>query len=105
MRLLFTHRYFWPDTPFYANMLYVIARHFAARGDDVRVFASQPSYGSTEQMPSPEHREGLTIERVSVLHENKRNVLTRACIMIIYCVALYRQVLRTHPSIERSAIV
>jgi glycosyltransferase involved in cell wall biosynthesis len=47
MRILLTHRYFWPDTPPYADMLRDIRRALGDSGCHVDVFSSQPSYQPT----------------------------------------------------------
>lgn len=65
--MLLIHRYFWPDTPPYAVMLRSIAAHLAARGHDVEVLGSQPSYKpetSLEQAPATERLDGFTVRRV-----------------------------------------
>jgi len=65
--VLLIHRYFWPDTPPYAVMLRSIAAHLAARGHDVEVLGSQPSYKpetSLETAPTTEELDGFTVRRV-----------------------------------------
>ena len=99
MKILFTHRYFWPDTPFYAAMLYDVAKHFAGRGDEVEVFASQPSYGSTTKSPKIEHRDGFTIRRAWVFAEDKSKPFTRLINMLLYCFALFRRIISSRPDV------
>jgi colanic acid biosynthesis glycosyl transferase WcaI len=94
MKVLFTHRYFWPDTPPYAAMLRMIAEHFANAGNEAHVFASQPSYGSSEMAPRRERLGGLQVARVSAFPEDKGNLLARVCNVIIYCLALFWNILR-----------
>lgn len=80
MRILLVHRYFWPDSPPYASMLRVMARHFAARGHEVTVLTTQPSYTAATarmKMPRRETREGYRVLRRPMLPESKRNWLAR----------------------------
>ena len=99
MRILFTHRYFWPDSPAYAAMLRTIAEHAAERGHEVEVFASQPSYGEHGRAASRERVGGIAIRRVSVFRERKDNPLARGLNVAIYCARLFLHVLRSKPDV------
>ena len=99
MKLLFTHRYFWPDSPPYAAMLRTIARHFAGEGHDVHVFASQPSYGKVGRAPARDAVDGIQIRRIRVFREEKSNPLARVANVLIYCAALFAEILRVRPDV------
>lgn len=103
MKILFTHRYFWPDSPPYASMLRTIARHFAREGHEVHVFASQPSYGDVGKAPACETVEGMQIHRIGVFREKKGNPITRAANVLIYCAALFAEILRVRPEVVTAA--
>jgi glycosyltransferase involved in cell wall biosynthesis len=103
VKILFTHRYFWPDSPAYAAMLRTIAEHAAAQGHEVQVFASQPSYGGNGRAASREHAGGIAIRRVSVFRERKGNPLARGFNVVIYCARLFLHVLRTRPDVVSAA--
>lgn len=103
MKILFSHRYFWPDTPPYAAMLRSIADHFADHGHDVHIFASKPSYHSSHIAPSKELLGKLQVRRIRVFTENKNNPLTRALNVLIYCIALFFQIIRLRPDVVTAA--
>ena len=104
MKILFTHRYFWPDTPPYALMLRTIARHFAKdEAHEVHVFASQPSYGSAERAPKRETLDGMHIARVATFAEDKGRIWTRIANVAIYCAALFVHVLRARADVVTAA--
>ena len=100
MKILLTHRYFWPDSPPYASMLRTIAERLAADGHNVHVFASMPSYyeGSSDT-PRAERLGAVTVRRVPVLPEGSRNLIVRVINTVIYCVALFVHILRTKPDV------
>lgn len=99
MKILFSHRYFWPDTPPYAAMLRSIAEHFADRGDEVHVFASRPSYRGSVAAPAQELVGGLRICRAWVFRENRGNPLVRALNVLLYCTGLFIHILRVRPHV------
>jgi glycosyltransferase involved in cell wall biosynthesis len=103
MKILFTHRYFWPDTPPYAAMLRVVAEHAAAARHEVHVYASQPSYGSGQRAPKRERLGLLHVVRVSTFRENKGNVLARSANVAIYCAMLFVHILRQRADIVMAA--
>ncbi len=103
MKILFTHRYFWPDSPAYATMLRTIAEHVAAQGHEVEVFASQPSYGEHSRAAPRERVGGIAIRRVAVFHERKGSPLARGLNVAIYCARLFAHVLRSRPDIVTAA--
>ena len=73
MKILLTHRYFWPDTPPYGAMLRRIAADLAGAGHDVEVFTSRPSYGRGITAPGRETVDGFRVRRCFVFAENKKN--------------------------------
>ena len=103
MKILFTHRYFWPDSPAYAAMLRTIAEHGAAQGHEVEVFASQPSYGELSRAAPRERVGGIAIRRVAVFRERKGSLLARGLNVAIYCARLFVHVLRSRPDIVTAA--
>ena len=98
MKLLFTHRYYYPDTAPYALMLRTIAQHFAAQGHDVNVFASKLSYRNTENAAETVDA-GIKVRRVWVLNEAHKNPLVRIVNVFLYCVGLFLHILRTRPDV------
>ena len=99
MKLLFTHRYYDPDTAPYALMLRSIATHFAQNGHDVHVFASRPSYRDVENAPDVGDDEGVSVKRCLVFRENRRNLLTRVLNVFLYCSGLFLAILRQRPDV------
>jgi len=74
MRILLIHRYFWPDTPPYASILYEIARQLVKDGHEVEVLSTLPSYKSgslTQKTPKSELVDGFTIKRLSLFPERR----------------------------------
>lgn len=102
MRILLTHRYFWPDTPPYALILRTIGAHLAAEGHEVRVLASRPSYrtgGDAPRAPRHERLEGMQIRRVFALSEARRIPVVRALNVAFYAWALFWHILRVRPDV------
>ncbi|NCO98601.1 MAG: glycosyltransferase family 4 protein [Sphingomonadales bacterium] len=103
MKILFTHRYFWPDTPPYAAMLRTIAEYLAREGHDVHLFASQPSYGLVEKAARIEELNGVHIHRIGVLRESKKNPFARAFNVLVYCIGLFYHIIRKRPDVVTAA--
>lgn len=100
MKMLFTHRYFWPDSPPYASMLRTIAQHFSSVGHDVHVFASQPSYSNDRQKAArQEVVDGVSIRRIRTFAEHKKRPILRVVNVIIYCWALFWHIVGKRPDI------
>lgn len=99
MRILLTHRFFWPDTAPYALMLRSIGDALAEDGHDVHVFASKPSYRKGVGAPGRETLGKLAVRRVWVLQENRRFAPLRALNVVIYCFALFFHILRLRPDV------
>ncbi|MEM9138194.1 MAG: glycosyltransferase family 4 protein [Pseudomonadota bacterium] len=102
MKILLTHRYFWPDSPPYAAILRVIGEGLAEQGHEVHVFASMPSYraeGTAAKAPKRERMGDLQVRRVWVLPEGSRNPVVRVLNVLIYMVGLFVHILRTRPDL------
>jgi len=99
MKLLLTHRYFWPDTAPYAAMLRSIAEELAGAGHEVHVFASRPSYRGSASAPAVEMLGKLRIKRTWVFAEDRANPLIRGLNVVLYCAALFVTILRTRPDL------
>lgn len=100
MKILLTHRYFWPDRPPYGHMLLAIAKGLAQAGHDVTVFASLPS--SAPGLPSAPRRdviEGVKVRRCRVMTERKAMPILRLLNVILYCFALFMTILRVRPDV------
>lgn len=70
MKILLTHRYFWPDSPPYAIILKKIATRLAADGHDVTVLSTQPSYKMEQNLQTQaklESIDGYQVRRLSLL--------------------------------------
>ncbi|PIB26821.1 hypothetical protein BFP76_10505 [Amylibacter kogurei] len=98
MKLLFTHRYFWPDTAPYGVILKSIVGHFAQTDNAVHVFASKLSYRELGA-DAPAEMDGVDIRRCWVFQENKKNPITRAINVLLYCIGLFFHVLRLRPDV------
>ena len=103
MKILLTHRYFWPDTAPYAVMLRTIADDLANAGHDVRVFASVPSYRGAQGAPRSETLGQVKVRRVWVFAERKGNMPLRIANVLIYCIALFFHILRQRPDVVTAA--
>lgn len=102
MKLLLTHRFFWPDTAPYAVMLRAIGDGLAEDGHDVYVLSSMPSYRSEtrpDETPPRETLGALQVRRIRVFGDEKRNPLRRLVNVVLYCWALFMTVLRLRPDV------
>jgi colanic acid biosynthesis glycosyl transferase WcaI len=102
MKLLLTHRFFWPDTAPYALMLRAIGDALAKDGHDVHVLSSMPSYRSEthpDETPPRETLGALQVRRIRVFGNEKRNPLRRLANVVLYCWALFMTVLRLRPDV------
>lgn len=100
MKVLLTHRFFWPDTAPYAIMLRVIAKELVQAGHKVHVLASIPSYRETGgSSPSQEIVDGAHLRRVWVLAREKSSPVRRALNVVIYAWHLCAEILRLRPDV------
>lgn len=102
MKVLLTHRFFWPDTAPYAVMLRAIGDALAEEGHEVHVLSSMPSYRSetppTDVAPH-ETLGALHVRRIRVFGDEKRHPLRRLANVFLYCWALFMTVLRLRPDV------
>lgn len=104
MKLLMTHRFFWPDTAPYALLLRAIASRLAAEGHEVSVLASVPSYRQKSgTVRRTEVLDGVTVRRIWVFNDEKRSSLLRLANLLIYCSALFWAVIRSRPDVVTAA--
>lgn len=100
MKVLLTHRFFWPDTAPYAIMLRVIAKELVMAGHDVNVLASIPSYrASGLASPRQEVVDGAKLRRVWVLPREKSSPIRRGLNVVIYSWHLCVEILRLRPDV------
>lgn len=100
MKVLLTHRFFWPDTAPYAVMLRPIGDALAQAGHEVQVLSSMPSYQSEMRPNDTPQREtlgALYVRRIRVFGDEKRNPLRRLANVALYCWALFITILRLRP--------
>ena len=105
VRILFTHRYFWPDSPPYASMLRNLARAISLGGHDVHVYTSQPSYRGLSQDP-PLRREmenGVSIRRGFVIGSERSGFIVRAVNSLVYCSGLFVHIIKIRPDVVTAA--
>lgn len=87
MRVVLVHRYFWPDTPPYANILRDIAEYLGKHGHEVVVLTCQPSYNRKAAKRAPVHEHlmpGVEVRRWSVLPDRRSTVL-KAVNAVLFC--------------------
>lgn len=81
-------------------MLRTIGESFAAEGHEVHVFASRPSYGgAVETAPKSEELGSLKVRRCWVFQENRNNSVLRAMNVVLYCLALFIEIIRLRPDV------
>jgi len=94
MRILLTHRYFWPDTAPYGLILRQLGEDLSDAGREVSVFTSKPSYGKDlEGAPSRAQLGKLNVRRIRVLPDPRSLPPIRVFNMLHYCAALFFHVL------------
>lgn len=99
MKLLLTHRFFWPDSAPYGVMLWALARGLAAAGHEVYVQTAVPSYRTGPRAPRLEVREGVEIYRCGSLSERGAPGPVRALNAERYVAALVWRILRLRPDV------
>lgn len=105
MKILLTHRFFWPDTAPYASLLRAIGARLVAEGHAVSVLSSVPSYrtGAVGGAPREEVIDGMAVRRVWVMAEEKSRPLRRVVNVVLYAAALFLAILRTRPDVVTAA--
>lgn len=102
MKLLLTHRFFWPDTAPYAVMLRAIGDALAEAGHEVHVMSSIPSYRANAKAgvkPSQERLGAVNVKRIWVFSDERRNPLRRLANVALYSWALFVTILRQRPDL------
>lgn len=92
MKILLVHRYFWPDTPPYAQILRSIAQRWSEDGHQVEILSAQPSYKvllGIRRLPRVEDAEGVRVHRLSLPNEANRPFVralnaVRLCFAVLY---------------------
>jgi glycosyltransferase involved in cell wall biosynthesis len=95
MRVLLIHRYFWPDTPPYAQMLRRIAAALATE-HEVTVFSTQPSYKPEVEItaqPRFERLDGFRVCRIGLLRERSRGSCVRVLNALMFAFRVFVHVL------------
>lgn len=105
MKILFTHRYYWPDSPPYASMLRNLAAAVAEKGHDVHIFASMPSYrGVSKDKVRTREADGLVnIHRGMILGSERSGLIVRVLNSLAYCFGLFLEVIKKRPDIVTAA--
>lgn len=102
MKILISHRYYWPDTPPYGWMLHKIARKLSASGQDVHVFSTKPSYhGTSNEVKGGGEgvHDAMPTKRIGVLDEKKRPFITRPLNAVWYAIRLFVEVVGKRPDV------
>lgn len=102
MKILLSHRFFWPDTAPYAVMLRAIGDALSDAGNEVYVFSSVPSYRAEKTQPKAARSERLGdiyVRRVWVLRDEKSHSIRRIANVAIYCIALFISILVVRPNV------
>ncbi len=102
MKVLLTHRFFWPDTAPYALMLRAIGDALAEAGHEIHVLSSIPSYRNdlkVDAKPRQERLGALNVKRIWVFSDEKRNSLRRLANVALYSFALFVAILRQRPDL------
>lgn len=103
MRILLTHRFFWPDAAPYGLILKQIAEGLAKDGHEVGIFSAMPSYRSTAAVPKEELIEGVTVRRVRLFADGRRSPIARALNSLWFAARLFATVVRNRPDLVTAA--
>lgn len=105
MKILFTHRYYWPDSPPYGVMLRGLATHVAEAGHEVSVYTSVPSYRgkSNSKFERRVRENGVNVYRCRVIGSERSNIVIRCVNSIIYCIGLFIFIARDKPNVVTAA--
>ena len=101
MKILLSHRYFWPDTAPYGLILQSIGSGLVASGHTVNVFSSLPSYSSLNRAETSlsEQVLGMKVHRCYALSNERSHFIKRLLNMVFYCFGLFFHVLRLRPDV------
>lgn len=104
MKILFTHRYIWPDTSPYSAMLQHLCAITANAGHDVHLFGSLPSYRvDAPQAPRRETSDGISITRCFAASEKAAGSVRRVFNALTFCSSLFFHILRLRPDVVTAA--
>lgn len=103
MRILLTHRFFWPDAAPYGLILKQIAEGLAKDGHEVAIFSAMPSYRSTVAVPKEERIEGVTVRRVRLIGDGRRTPIVRALNSLWFAARLFATIVRSRPDLVTAA--
>lgn len=100
MKVLLTHRYFWPDSAPYAIILRTLGNSLADAGHEVHTFSSVVSYrAGSERRPRREKLDKLEVRRVWVFRGENNSSIKRLVNALIYSISLFVEVLRQRPDV------
>ncbi len=90
MRVTIVYRYFWPDTPPYAEMLKHISAWLAEDGHDVRILTAQPAYKPEVGVgfqPAREFIDNVEVIRLPLLAEDGKSwkKILNSLLFVIQC--------------------
>jgi colanic acid biosynthesis glycosyl transferase WcaI len=103
LKILITHRFFWPDTAPYALISRAIGDELARRGHEVHIFSTLPSYRDGVSASLREKLGALNVKRIPVFRREKHGLFRRLTNVMIYCTALFIEVLRQRPNVVTAA--
>lgn len=101
MKILLTHKYFWPDSAPYGLILKRVGQELAAAGHDVSVFTSAPSYGRHDGSRSARREtvDGIAVVRCFAMSNERSHLIKRLANILIYCTAVFAHVVRMRPDV------
>ena len=100
MKILLTHRFFWPDSAPYARMLREIGDSLADAGHDVHILSGLPSYRDDAGVaPATEVLGKINVRRIKVFEREKQSPPRRMANVFVYCVAIFWRVLSLRPDL------
>ena len=104
MRILLTHRYYWPDTSSpYAFMLRSLAEHLVSCGHDVSVFTALPDETRLETIKKAPDAAGIRVVRRKLPPEDRARPVARAATAGRYAAAVFFHVLRSPAELVMAA--
>ncbi len=98
MKILITHRYYWPDTPPFAAILRQMALGFSEMGHEVSVFSSKPSYRERATIDGIEDGR-VAVRRIGTFPEKQSGALLRGLNALLYSLAAFVFVFRSRADV------